>query len=151
MKKIILGLSVVFLTTVMFSGCREKIAQEESTNSEIISQREAVDGAMDQAMPLDEGLLAENESLQPEAVSMGGVVDSSAWTKPTVEEIQQSLKNLNLYQGNVDGKLGPKTKQAIKDFQTQNSLTADGKVGPKTWAKLAPYLSSSSDAETTSN
>ena len=40
----------------------------------------------------------------------------------------------------VDGKMGPKTKQAVKDFQKANNLKVDGVVGKKTWAKLESYL-----------
>lgn len=36
----------------------------------------------------------------------------------------------------VDGKFGNLTQQAVKDFQTQNGLTADGVVGPKTQAVI---------------
>lgn len=63
--------------------------------------------------------------------------------KPAVEEIQTALKNAGYYAGSIDGKAGPKTKKAIGDFQTANSLKADGKVGPKTWAVLSKYLKSS--------
>lgn len=35
-----------------------------------------------------------------------------------------------------DGKCGPITSQAIKDFQKKNGLDADGAVGPLTWKKL---------------
>ena len=35
-----------------------------------------------------------------------------------------------------DGKCGPITSQAIKDFQQKNRLEADGAVGPLTWKKL---------------
>ena len=59
---------------------------------------------------------------------------------PAVQEIQQALKNANMYQGTIDGKAGPATKKAITEFQQQNDLTADGKVGPKTWEKLRTYL-----------
>lgn len=62
-----------------------------------------------------------------------------------VQDVQQALKNAGLYAGAVDGVAGPKTKQAIQDFQTQNGLTADGKVGPKTWEKLATYLTVSTE------
>lgn len=54
--------------------------------------------------------------------------------------IQKALKNLGLYSGEIDGNIGPKTKEAIRDFQTQNGLEADGKVGPKTWAILKKAL-----------
>lgn len=60
--------------------------------------------------------------------------------RPTPEDIQKALKNAGLYTGSVDGKIGPKTKKAIEEFQSKNDLTADGKVGPKTWEKLKVYL-----------
>ncbi|QKE72647.1 hypothetical protein HPK19_07435 [Arthrobacter citreus] len=36
----------------------------------------------------------------------------------------------------VDGKFGPLTEKAIRDFQKKKGLTIDGKVGPITWSKL---------------
>lgn len=36
----------------------------------------------------------------------------------------------------VDGKFGPATQSAVKNFQIQNNLTGDGIVGPMTWKKL---------------
>ncbi len=63
--------------------------------------------------------------------------------KPSVQNIQQALKNANIYLGKIDGVLGPKTKKAIESFQEQNSLKADGKVGSKTWQKLKTYLNAS--------
>ena len=35
-----------------------------------------------------------------------------------------------------DGKFGPLTEEAVKEFQTSHGLTADGIVGAKTWAAL---------------
>ena len=60
--------------------------------------------------------------------------------KPSKKEIQQALKNAGLYQGALDGKLGLKTREAIKEFQRVNGLKADGVVGRQTWDKLFPYL-----------
>ncbi len=37
----------------------------------------------------------------------------------------------------IDGKFGPQTLKAVKDFQTKNALVPDGIVGPKTWAVLS--------------
>lgn len=56
-------------------------------------------------------------------------------------DIQSALKNAGYYQGNVDGKIGPATKDAVKAFQRDNGLEADGVVGRRTWDKLKPYLS----------
>jgi len=69
--------------------------------------------------------------------------------KPTNMEIQTALKNANFYMGEVDGKLGPKTKKAISDFQKANGLSADGKVGPKTWSLLSKHLNLDSTLQTT--
>ena len=60
--------------------------------------------------------------------------------KPTAVEIQTALKNAGYYTEGIDGKLGPKTKKAIEDFQKANALKADGKIGPKTWSVLSKYL-----------
>ena len=38
--------------------------------------------------------------------------------------------------GGIDGKTGPKTRQAIKNFQSQAGTNADGIVGPRTWGKI---------------
>ena len=61
--------------------------------------------------------------------------------KHSKRDIQQALKNAGFYQGSVDGKIGPQTHEAIKQFQQANGLKVDGIVGRHTWAKLAPYLS----------
>jgi peptidoglycan hydrolase-like protein with peptidoglycan-binding domain len=63
--------------------------------------------------------------------------------KPSIVEIQTALKNAGYYAGTVDGKIGPKTKDAIQEFQKANGLTADGKVGPKTWSLLSTHLNPS--------
>jgi peptidoglycan hydrolase-like protein with peptidoglycan-binding domain len=56
------------------------------------------------------------------------------------KDIQTALKNSGFYSGTIDGKLGPKTKKAIEEFQKSKGLKADGKVGPKTWAEMEKYL-----------
>lgn len=56
------------------------------------------------------------------------------------KDIQIALKNAGFYTGSIDGKVGPKTKKAIEEFQKAKGLKVDGKVGPKTWAELEKYL-----------
>ncbi|MBF0253173.1 MAG: peptidoglycan-binding protein [Candidatus Omnitrophica bacterium] len=58
----------------------------------------------------------------------------------TVTKVQTALKNAGFYQGAVDGKLGPKTMEAIKEFQKSSNLTVDGVVGSGTWSKLKSNL-----------
>lgn len=54
-------------------------------------------------------------------------------------EVKQLQKLLNKYNNaglEVDGKFGPLTEQAVKDFQTKNELKPTGKVNKKTAEKL---------------
>ena len=110
----IIGLIFVF-------GCNQKIEQanRETTSTE---------------SPLTENEPTVSVSKSTESTS------SELATLPSSQEIQQALKNANLYQGEIDGNIGPKTKRAIKEFQTRNNLNANGKVGSKTWEKLKVYL-----------
>ena len=64
----------------------------------------------------------------------------------SAQEIQQALKQAGFYQGAIDGKVGPKTQQAIKAFQQAHQLKVDGKVGPRTWAALQSSASAASSS-----
>ena len=50
--------------------------------------------------------------------------------------LQTNLKNRGYYDGKVDGKFGPKTEQAVMDFQKDLGKPISGSVGPKTWEQL---------------
>ncbi|MFH1690978.1 MAG: peptidoglycan-binding domain-containing protein [Candidatus Omnitrophota bacterium] len=67
---------------------------------------------------------------------------------PSLEEIQKSLKNAGFYSEEVDGKFGPKTKEAIEFFQAANGLKVDGKVGPVTWEQLKVFLNEVPEGKT---
>jgi len=60
----------------------------------------------------------------------------------TPKQIQQALKKAGYYTGTVDGKIGPKTKDAIIRFQRARGLKADGIVGKQTSAAMLRYLES---------
>ncbi|MCY7383394.1 MAG: peptidoglycan-binding protein [Microcoleus sp. CAN_BIN18] len=60
--------------------------------------------------------------------------DSSASNKD-VRYLQQSLVKKG-YPVTTDGFFGPKTEQAVINFQKKNKLAVDGIVGQQTWNKL---------------
>ena len=73
--------------------------------------------------------------------------------KGNTGEIVVTLQNLLVENGYmdrhfVDGDFGPGTEAAVKQFQTDNSLTADGIVGPTTWDILCSTAASPSSNET---
>lgn len=54
----------------------------------------------------------------------------------TILELQKALAKAGFDPGPADGISGPKTRAAIKGFQTKHGLQVDGIAGPKTMAKL---------------
>jgi hypothetical protein len=53
-----------------------------------------------------------------------------------IKQVQQQLKTSGLYTGEVDGKLGPETKQALQQFQQQAGLQATGNLDQQTFSML---------------
>ncbi|MDO8729729.1 MAG: peptidoglycan-binding domain-containing protein [Candidatus Omnitrophota bacterium] len=85
---------------------------------------------------------AENLPAPAQVASTPPVEAVAAATDETarVQQIQLALKAAGFDPGSSDGKLGPRTKTAVRDFQQANGLNPDGKVGSRTWSKLEPYL-----------
>jgi peptidoglycan hydrolase-like protein with peptidoglycan-binding domain len=53
-----------------------------------------------------------------------------------VKAVQQALKDKGHDPGEVDGKMGPKTQAAVRDFQSKEGLTASGRLDAETMSKL---------------
>ena len=53
-----------------------------------------------------------------------------------IKQIQQQLKDLGLYLGQIDGELGQKTKKAVMKFQENNGLSKDGIINEETLVAL---------------
>jgi peptidoglycan hydrolase-like protein with peptidoglycan-binding domain len=56
-------------------------------------------------------------------------------TGPEVEQVQIALIGLG-YPIAVDGRYGPRTQAAVRDFQAANQLEVDGIAGPDTQQAL---------------
>lgn len=53
-----------------------------------------------------------------------------------VKAVQQALKDKGHDAGAIDGKMGPKTQAALRDFQQKEGLKATGRADAETMAKL---------------
>lgn len=55
---------------------------------------------------------------------------------PLVEAVQLFLRGADGYRGVVDGIFGPRTRDAVQDWQRAHDLAADGVVGNATWGSF---------------
>lgn len=60
--------------------------------------------------------------------------------KDRKKQIQIALKKAGFDPGPIDGKIGKKTRKAIREFQKAKGLKVDGVVGEKIWQELKKYL-----------
>lgn len=57
-----------------------------------------------------------------------------------LEGVQDALTKLGYDPGKVDGKDGPNTQKAVREFQAHASIKIDGIVGPETRQALVDEL-----------
>lgn len=57
----------------------------------------------------------------------------------TVASIQMNLNDLGYDAGRVDGRIGPKTREAIRNFQRDHGLFVDGRATPELADRLRHY------------
>lgn len=66
------------------------------------------------------------EMVTPEPALHNGSQGEKVW------QLQERLKELGYYTGEVDGQFGPGTREAVVMFQKKNGLDADGLAGEET-------------------
>ena len=147
-------MTLLVALTSLASGCASGRTSQQMARlqsqigllEERVNQLERGDLGTESAVPVGEAPAAtegaQESSSKAGQVSMVSVkqpAPGKASLKPSKREIQQALKNAGFYQGSVDGKMGPMTREAIKEFQRVHGLPTDGVAGKKTWAKLSAY------------
>ena len=137
MKKFLVVAVIVAVGVTVF-GCGKKQEAQEPMTMEALNTINAPAAVTPEVKATAEVPAAAVQAPTQQVESLPVVPSVPA--KPSPMDIQTALKNAGYYSGNIDGKIGLKSKKAIEDFQKANGLTADGKVGPKTWAALSKYL-----------
>jgi len=66
----------------------------------------------------------------------GSRMASGQWSKDKVKAIQEALKTKGFDPGTADGVVGPKTNQALREFQKSNNLQVTGRIDDKTASAL---------------
>jgi peptidoglycan hydrolase-like protein with peptidoglycan-binding domain len=140
MKRFFIFAAAVFMFAAL-SGCNKQ--QEAEDLQPVTLESLSVSSSQAPAMPQDVNLPVVSDAGVKELMPL----PPSGPYKPSEIEIQTALKNAGFYAGSIDGKIGPKSKKAIEDFQSANGLKVDGKVGAKTWEVLGKYLSVASNID----
>lgn len=135
-KKVwLVGLTVVGI--FILSGCammnKNDALLNQGLRNKILALETQLKEKDDEIYSLKESSLNNNEDINVNKVSeVNQQVD--------LKLIQTALKNAGYYQSIVDGKMGRKTRKAVRDFQKANNLPVDGQVGKNTWLVLKEYL-----------
>ena len=129
------------------TGCVSKGTHEREVNA-LQAQVSQMDTALRTQQEQNQKLQAELESTHARKPSSGSGSTSfagalyrtpSGFQLPAVD-IQKALKGAGYYSGGVDGKFGPDSREALRNFQKDNGLAADGVCGRQTWDKLKVHL-----------
>ena len=137
-------LAALVILPLAFFGCKSKVEKTAETPQETMP--EVMPAIMQEAVTTPEpAQTVATETIPPTAAPQVSQITQAI--KPMALErearnrdIQKALKAAGFYVGAIDGKIGPRTKRAVEEFQKAKGLKVDGKVGPKTWAELEKYL-----------
>ena len=145
----------IIVGSLALAGCAtSKVAQQEQEQL-----RNQVAGLQTQVAALNsqvEELRTRQQSIEDRTWDQGtrtatavaeGRTSRKTHTVLTAKEIQLALQRAGYYQGPIDGRIGAKTRSAIKIFQAANNLVADGVAGSKTMVALQAYLTSAENGQ----
>jgi peptidoglycan hydrolase-like protein with peptidoglycan-binding domain len=77
---------------------------------------------------------ASREAVPPSSPSTSSNVPTPS--RDTVMSAQRQLQQSGLYKGSIDGRLGPQTQAAIRQYQQNNNLNVTGQLDQPTMSKL---------------
>lgn len=144
MKKGLVLILVLVVSALFFSGCATTGSSVKQENDNLKIQMQNLQTQLQQKEAeidsLRKALSSTTEEKYTAAKQARAASRAVSTEHPSGKQIQTALINAGFDPGTLDGKMGKKTRQAIKDFQKANALDADGQVGKKTWAVLSTYL-----------
>src|SRR4030042_3045580 len=148
MEDMLLKLFLMFLMVIGAGGCATNRKSVKNLEAEIQELTAQVTELEAQVSAKDKMLGDMEDRLQDSTASASAKYDGSKTAVKhniasgiTPKKIQKALKGAGLYDGPIEGRIGKRTKKAIKEFQKANGLTDDGIVGKKTWLILSVYIS----------
>lgn len=134
---------VLLVISIMLSGCatttKKNNAQIRQLQDRISYLESELERKNRETAATTEDLIISND-YDTFSDSKSSAKTDAVKSKLSMKEVQTALRNAGFYKGPIDGKIGTKTREAIKQFQKANDLKADGMVGKRTANKLSVYL-----------
>ena len=122
---------------ITLTGCASSSQHESQISSlqmQLAETQAALKAEQEKNLALQRGPAVPVESYK------GAIYRTATGFEIPAIDIQKALKNAGYYSGTADGKIGPDSREAIRNFQKDNGLTADGVCGRQTWNKLKTHL-----------
>ena len=143
MRKSYMNILLFFLAGLVFiSGCATTRAKRDTTadlQSQVTEHQSQLQTEDQEIQELQGRLESNDRAIQSAPTYAGSNISSSSLIKVSggsVKDVQKALLRTGFDPGPADGRMGKKTKAAIKEFQRSHHLRADGIVGEKTWSLL---------------
>ena len=137
-------MTLCLVLSLAVCGCKGKVEKAPvEVKTEIIEPPVPAQEEAQVTTVTEPAQVVATETIPPTAAQPPVVEKPVSPVKGTADrnkDIQKALKNAGFYRGSIDGKIGPMTKAAIREFQKAKGLKADGAVGPKTWSEMEKYL-----------
>ncbi len=143
----ILRLAAIIVILGFVSGCATGRSNLVMENQRMRTQISTLENTVREKDLEIESLETELNKINDRSMAVEGKKDAMAKSSKSKNDysltnVQIALKNAGFDPGPIDGRMGKKTKSAVRNFQKSQGLTADGIVGNRTWERLKEFLNS---------
>lgn len=129
----------LFIGIFALTGCavtRPKPANPSDLSVQVAGLRSELQAKDQEIQDLQNQLTSHKESIKTEPDGSAGKSILIRVPGVSIKDLQKALADAGYDPGPIDGRMGKKTKSAIKALQKKNGLKADGVVGQKTWSLM---------------
>lgn len=140
------AISAAGLSMLLAAGCATSFTAKGREADSVTTQGASLESQIGTLNQRIEELTQRQETLETQMAArpskQSEAVARAKAPALSTRQVQVALKAGGFYNGSVDGKPGPQTKEAVKAFQRSNGLHPDGVVGSRTATQLAKLLAS---------
>ena len=129
---------------------KDKMERAKDTTKEgMETAKDKVGNAVDTTKEKTSGAVEKTKEKSAEVKDSIKNKVSGANGSADVRQAQQALADQGISPGPIDGKMGPKTKAALTEYQKKENLKATGRLDHETKSKLVARSASSKKMDTT--